>query len=70
MADQIFDKMVYCLMAAVLVVPEPTTFIVCLLLCIGVASYFAGRTKAALRNVPSLIALVLNLDGRVQPAET
>ena len=53
MFSQMFDRTVYGLMAAVLVVPEPTTFVVCTLLLAGLATYGANQALDLLRPVRS-----------------
>ena len=55
MFSQMFDRTVYGLMAAVLVVPEPTTFVVCALLLTGLATYGANLALGLLRPVGSPI---------------
>ncbi len=49
MFDQIFDRTLYFLMAAVLVVPEPTTFLVCLLMLAGIIAHCGSQIMAFLR---------------------
>lgn len=50
MFDQLFDRMLYCLMAAVLVVPEPTTFFVCLLLFAGIVGHCGSFVSGLIRR--------------------
>jgi hypothetical protein len=50
MFDQIFDRTLYCLMAAVLVIPEPTTFLVCLLLVSGIVAHCGSHLLALVRS--------------------
>lgn len=50
MFDQIFDRTLYCLMAAVLVIPEPATFLVCLLFAAGVAAHCGSQLLALVRS--------------------
>ncbi len=49
MFDQIFDRTLYFLMAAVLVIPEPTTFLVCLLMLAGIVAHCGSQIMAFLR---------------------
>lgn len=53
MFDQIFNKTIYCLMAAVLVVPEPTTLLICALVLAGAVAHCADLTVALVQAVPS-----------------
>jgi len=53
MIDQLIDRILYGLMAAVLVIPEPTTFLVALLLLAGTLAHVGSRLYATLRyNTP------------------
>jgi hypothetical protein len=54
MFDQIFDRSLYCLMAAVLVVPEPATFLVCLLMAAGVAAHCGSYCLALVRSAEAV----------------
>ena len=42
MIDRLFDRLVYCAMVAVIVLPEPTTFAIGVILLIGTLGYW-GR---------------------------
>jgi len=63
MIDQLIDRILYGLMAAVLVIPEPTTFLVGLLLLAGTLAHVGGRLWASLRyNTPDEPAEVAAVD--------
>lgn len=49
MLDQFFDRTLYILMAAVLVIPEPATFLVCMLMLAGIVAHIGSQILVLLR---------------------
>jgi hypothetical protein len=49
MFDQLFDRATCGLMAAVLVVPEPATLVICALILAGALAQFADTAKEVMR---------------------